>query len=420
MKNIRKTVLILAGLLLLMHLCYGCVSEAPPATEAPTEPTVDPRIQAYKEDPTAFVKFSKSTGIREWVVPISDLMNYESMYPDCNGTWFRDRLTGEDLLIYNSYLFAMENGYIDFTLYVADSDKDFSYIREALSLDSPFLEQNFSEYETIFKQPINYRGKSIIVSIEQFTNARWEMKMEALDKCRKIVAGIPETCVTQTQKMEYLYEYVCDHVEYIEYEDMADEDYFYDAVCKGMTVCDGYSNMLNLLFNLIGVECCEAMGSNVEDFGEATEEEMANADGHTWVVAKLDGQFYNFDPTFEDTDGKEGTKRYFGYSDDLVSVQFLDCEELRPKCTDTSRDFPYVDMILESTTDNNGIKSLAKLIGERAKKGEHETTVAVRKAVTEKEGKTFLQKVVNRTKSVQSISCNWDRNRGSAVFYILI
>ena len=69
-----------------------------------------------------------------------------------------------------------------------------------------------------------------------------------------------------------------------------DESYFYDAVCTGKSLCDGYSNMLSILFHLIGVECCEAMGQDND--GQS---------GHTWVVAKLDGEFYNFDPTFEDT-----------------------------------------------------------------------------------------------------------------------
>ena len=74
------------------------------------------------------MEFSRSTAPREGYVPITELMEYESIYPKCNGTWFRDQLTGEDLLIYNSYLYALEHRYTWFKLYVEDSDKDFSYI----------------------------------------------------------------------------------------------------------------------------------------------------------------------------------------------------------------------------------------------------------------------------------------------------
>lgn len=420
-----KMTALFAAVICAAVLCCACTAapeDTTPVTEPPTAPTVDPLVQAFKEDPTAFVEFSRSTAPREGYVPITELMEYESIYPKCNGTWFRDQLTGEDLLIYNSYLYALEHRYTWFKLYVEDSDKDFSYIREALSLDSPFLEQNFSHYEYTHKNPINYRGESASFSMEQFTDSRWEMKQEALEKCRQIVAGIPAECVTQEQKMLYLYKYVCDHVEYVDYEKMADEDHLYDAVCKGEAVCDGYSNMLNLLFNLIGVECCEAMGDNVENWETATEEEIENANGHTWVVAKLDGQFYNFDPTFEDGDEDDwgdGTK-YFGYSDNLVSVKYLDCEELRPKCTDISRDFPYADMVVTDANDSAQSKELSKCIKQRMKDGLNETVVAVHGDLSDKQVKSFVRKCLDRIGSIKEAQYNWEPMRGSVLIQITV
>ncbi len=405
-------------LFLLLALCVilgnlGCVSGGGEAADTTTEtqvpqPTVDPMKEAYKKDRAGFVVFSRSIEPKDRYVPVAEIMNYESKFSDCNGTWFRDSFTGEDLLIYNSYFYAMENRYIHFELYVEDNDKDFSYIREAVSLDSPFLEQNYSHYEYVWKQANDYVGEKILVSMEQFTDSRWEMKMEALARCRQIVADIPPEYVTQQEKMEYLYDYVCDHVEYVAYEKMEDESYFYDAVCTGKTVCDGYSNMLSLLFNLIGVECCEALGSN-----------SGETDGHTWVVAKLNGQFYNFDPTFEDSnEDRAKGRKYFGFSDDLVSFENIEHEELRVKCTDTSLDYPYVDLIVSSITDKNEIRKIAELTEKRMKEGHNTTTIAVRGIVDKKTYNSFVNKYWKYTKKVKKIESSAEFTRNSTVLYL--
>ncbi len=407
MKWSKKGLLLLLVLVILIGT-VGCTVRYPVPTvpEVPV-PTKDPMKEAYKSDPANFVEFSRSTEPREWYVPISELLEYETQYPDCNGTWFRDQLSGEDLIIYNSYLYALENRFINFTLYVEDNDKDFSYIRELLSLDSPFLEQNYTHYENVWKWPTNYIGERISVRMEQFTDSRWKMKMEALAKCRQIVQNIPPEYQTQQAKMEYLYDYVCNNVEYVNYESMADESYFYDAVCNGKTLCDGYSNMLSILFRLIGVECCEAMGT--DDDEEQT--------GHTWVVAKLNGEFYNFDPTFEDTnDMPSDQRKYFGFSDDLVSMYMLDHEEMRPKCTDTSRDFSYADITVSSLTDWNEVKKIAALAEDRLDAGKDTTLIGVRSPVDSELYDLFFNRFFMYATRSEEISLSaWEKRNGALI-----
>lgn len=347
--NNIKLILLAVSIIILSLFSFGCNSISSQTTESTAIPSKTPEEQLkedYNNNPAAYVEFYRSTEPKYTYVSIEDILEYESLYSECTGTWFRDQLSGEDLCIYNSYLYAMEHRYIWFTIYVEDSDKDFSYIRDSVCLDSPFLAQNKNQLgEWSDKWPINYIGESIYISVEQFTESRWQRNMEALEKCKEIVTNIPDEYITKEDKMLYLYNYVCDNVEYVAYENMMDEDYLYDAVCKGETVCDGYSNMLSLLFNLIDVECTEAMGSDIEDISQATAEEIKNNPGHTWVVAKLNNTFYNFDPTFEDTDEEYSDDRlfYFGFSDNLLPVKYLTLDESRPKCLDTSRDYNYVN-----------------------------------------------------------------------------
>lgn len=368
MIRFRKGLLLVLAVAVLM-LFPGCRNGVP-GTSEPTKvplPTMDPVKKAIREDPANYVLFSRSTEPREVYVSIPELLEYRSQYADCNGTWYRDQLTGEDLVIYNSFLYALENRFISFTLYVEDNDRDFSHIREYLSLDSPFLEQNYSRYEHVWRQPINHIGTRVTFRMEQFTDSRWDMKLEAMEICRQIVAEIPAEYQTQQEKMEYLYDYVCQHVEYTKYEQMVDESYFYDAVCTGKSLCDGYSNMLSILFHLIGVECCEAMGQDND--GQS---------GHTWVVAKLDGEFYNFDPTFEDTgEVPPGQRLFFGFSDALLSSEVIEHDAVRPKCTNTSRDFHYAEMTVSSLSEWSEVEKIAELTEKRLAEGLDTTLIVV-------------------------------------------
>jgi hypothetical protein len=378
-------------------ICCGCMQpqQQEPAVTKPTPPPpVKPSVQyvpaethpleaAYKEQPDAYVHFSQDhQQPYEVYVPVEEVMAYTTQYPDCTGTWYRDQLQGEDLLIYNCYLYALEHCYHWFSLYVEDNDRDIAFLREAVSFDSPLIEQNMTHYERTDSWATNYWGEQVSVHMNQFVLERWEMRMEALEKCRQIVAEIPAE-YTQLEKMEYVYRYVCDHVEYVKYETMKDEDFLYDAVIKGQTLCDGYSNMLMLLFRLIGVECCEVAGYDVDP---TSEEVYEDAGGHTWVAAKVDGNWYNFDATYEDTKGEdwENDTMYFGFSDLLLDKEFLDCDTIRPKCTDTSRDFPYADHVLQSYSDKSGIKQLVKLAESRLGAENNTVLVAIYEPRTEK------------------------------------
>ena len=423
--NFKKRFLI--PLVILLLLCFaGCKQskkqEHPPVSTQPTTPVYTPTVseETYKEDPAAYIVFTRSAAPTKCYVSVSEIMEYTTQYPDCNGTWFRDQFQGEDLCIYNGYLYAMENHYTSFELYVEDNDKDFSYIRNALSLDSPFVAQNYDHSEKFWSQPTNYIGERLLVHSDQFTASRWEKNMEALEKCREIVSTIPDTASTQEAKMEYLYRYVCENVAYEDYDLVGRDDYLYDAVIEGVTFCDGYSNMLNLLFRLAGIESYEAMGSNVEDLYNATEEELENYGGHTWVVAQLDGQFYNFDPTFDSTtDWNDGVLHYFAYSDDLVSTKYIDLEQYRPKCTDTSRDFPYAHMIVANITDENIAKSIVDLTEQRASNGEYSTIIAVQAPVSSGDFDNFLVYYEQYNQKIRHVDFYFEDMRNSTVLELV-
>lgn len=60
----------------------------------------------------------------------------------------------------------------------------------------------------------------------------------------------------------------------------------YDAIMSNQGVCEDYAEYLIVLLNQIGVECYYACSD-----GEGVV-------GHAWVIAKMEGKFFHFDPTW--------------------------------------------------------------------------------------------------------------------------
>ena len=368
---------------------------------------MDPFLVDYQFAPASYVLFFEDKDSAPQYVLLSEIEGYESQFADCNSTWYRDQLSQEDRIIYNAHLYAMEHCLKGFQLIVADSDKDFFHIRDMLALDSPFLEQNVnSEGEYVSALGSTEYGDPIFFYMDQYAPDRWALKQQALESCRQAIADIPDQCDTQEAKMLYLYHYVCDKITYTEYDNLADQNYLYDAAILGETVCDGYSNMLSLLFNLIGVDACEAMGVDEQLPEDATEEDIDDYDGHTWVIAKLGENYYHFDPTFEDTIEQIQEERtiYFGISDAMASCQYIDYDTMRPACPDTSRDLTFVHLTLPNITEQNHISELAKLTDQRTRAGNYITYVMLEVTIDEDQLDAMLNKYIQKVYAIESVN----------------
>ncbi len=72
-------------------------------------------------------------------------------------------------------------------------------------------------------------------------------------------------------------------------DNSASEHTPYGALVEKSAFCDGYSLALKILLNRIGIECITAEGK-------------ANGQPHVWNIAKLDGEYYHIDSTWNDGD----------------------------------------------------------------------------------------------------------------------
>ena len=167
---------------------------------------------------------------------------------------------------------------------------------------------------------ITFRGMD-----EQGSRSEYQ---ESIAKAREIVAQIPEGS-GDYEKILFLYNWLTENVYY------DDNDYYesewnllYDTLVRNQTVCAGYAEALYVMSNLAGVECYVTMGTLFD--GE-------NWEGHAWNVAKIDGEYYQFDATWDQGSPPE---RYcfFGVSDETLQsfwarLVMLPPEQYSQPCT---------------------------------------------------------------------------------------
>lgn len=119
---------------------------------------------------------------------------------------------------------------------------------------------------------------------------------ETLDAAREIVDSIPPEYDTDALKAYYLYDWVCQNVAYDVYH-IENTGYVnntpqsaYGALVEKRAVCDGIASAVQLLFNMAGIECGKVEGIDISD-----DEHI----GHVWNYAKIDGEIWDFDATWD-------------------------------------------------------------------------------------------------------------------------
>lgn len=80
------------------------------------------------------------------------------------------------------------------------------------------------------------------------------------------------------------------------------------------SVCSGYSLACKLLFDILGIDSFTVSGTIIEGGTET---------GHMWLVVKIYGEWYHFDPTWNDMETDSNTDtygyRYFNLTTDEIS-----------------------------------------------------------------------------------------------------
>ncbi len=122
----------------------------------------------------------------------------------------------------------------------------------------------------------------------------------------------------------------------------------YGCLVDGKTVCSGYALAFNMVMKELGYEC----GVEFDTLGMSS-----LSDGHVWNYAKLDGEYYYFDLTWDDTafDGAEYkdyidcSHMYFAITEEELQVSHTISEKsISPSCVgETYNYFRYRNLNME-------------------------------------------------------------------------
>lgn len=299
------------------------------------------------------------------LVSVDQLRSFQGDYANLSSHYYRDALSrtaeGQETVVYNAVLYALEHGYsfISVPAGLCSSDALVRIVYYAV-FDQPMLEEN-TRLGLTDGNLICY-GQSLerqYIYLPVNDKEHLDYKRTALREAERIVAGIPGDCETDMDQARYLYNWLVEHVQYTEDEEYnaSRPHYLYDALIRGETNCDGFSNAYTLLMNLAGLECFN-VGNDV------TEE---NDVGHTWNVLKLDGTYYQADPTAEAGIYREvGENLYLYFCLSAGALNNGEYEELirdvAPACDDRRHDMEPVDVLVEETSSARRLQALQAAI----------------------------------------------------------
>lgn len=293
--NRRKWGALAAALWLGLLSLSGCIESFPSGgATSRTAPAEEAAAQFSQVDFGAGM--GDTTGAAS--LTMSQLLAYQSPYQERMSDQYKRPLSHEQTLIYQAILYAADQGYpyLRFPREWARDQENLWDVYSYVALDSPLVESN------VRKSTWTAANGYMRLENPAFSKAFLDKKRLAVEKAEEVVAAMPDTCRSAQEKAWYLYNYLTAYCVYEEYEDAtACQSYLYDALCKGRSICDGFSNALTLLYQVAGIPSFEKMR-----LGEAAgQEKDSSADrdsrqrGHVWVSAEIDGVFYNFDPTFD-------------------------------------------------------------------------------------------------------------------------
>lgn len=312
--------------------CTGCTSLYMVFNELYGEDVV------AEAESIAYVGFSAEEQIGDFEKKEAlEFKQIDCISKEYNNAYFYNLLTENEQIIYNAYIYAMENGYKNILIddKLTQDAGVLTNILEYLSYDSPLLEQNLRYEFTTFTS--NYKVsvlglydelatfEGLCIKVYNFQAGQWEKKLEAIDEAKRVVNELP-TGLSKKEKAERLYRYVSEEVKYKEYKNlevMEVRPYLYDALVKKKSHCDGFTNALALLYRVAGIASLE------KTYTSGTDEV-----GHTWNMFEIDGKWYNADavsdPKEDKREREHRMKRYFAFEDRLQNY-VPDKQELYPE-----------------------------------------------------------------------------------------
>ena len=138
----------------------------------------------------------------------------------------------------------------------------------------------------------------------------YTMTKEVADQKREAVEAYVDNVISNVpqdgndyDKIKYVYDYLIRHNKYVVGSE--NNQNILSVVENGITVCQGYTKMMQLIMQRLGIFCTLVNGKACGRNGVPDSEDLADAQnaewgGHVWNIVKCNGMYYNMDVTWGD------------------------------------------------------------------------------------------------------------------------
>jgi hypothetical protein len=182
--------------------------------------------------------------------------------------------------------------------------------------------------------------------------------VDELKEMRENICSLEKTAIVQNvlssddyTKALSIYDYICNNLTYdLSTADMDFRNIYY-AVTTNHAVCDGYAGMMVYMLHSVDIPAFYVYGMGITPSGE---------ESHAWVCAKLDGEWYFFDPTWGDKTEEDNGYSYIDYSYFAATTEDIDTTHVAdaniivdvPWCTSVEDNYFYRSGLVVSNDDD--------------------------------------------------------------------
>lgn len=155
--------------------------------------------------------------------------------------------------------------------------------------EGDYILYNFGSFDYYFAETIDgdrCDGNLVLSNISYLITDKEQQKVD--DFVDTLIEENHLDTMTDYDKIKFVYDYLYNHVSY-DLDHYQDDNYLqqfsaYGALIDGKAVCQGYANAFYYIMNRLGIP---------------TRIISRDDNKHTWLITKLNGKFYNLDPTWD-------------------------------------------------------------------------------------------------------------------------
>lgn len=200
---------------------------------------------------------------------------------------FENSLTGSELDFYVSCRDAVANFVSSVPFKTTDCERTM-FIARQVHTDYPEFFWFTGDVSVQYTKRGNYYSGNLNFTFSCDQAALAARKRNLNDAAASVISDLGRA--TDYEKVKGVYEYLINHSRYNDY---VRDQTCYSLLVNGQGVCAGYASAMKYLLDRLDVDCIIASG-------------VSKGESHSWNLVRLDGMWYQVDPTWGDPKMDDG------------------------------------------------------------------------------------------------------------------